>query len=270
MAAAVPSTTTAGVLHNNNSSATTAALVQFLRSEADAAERQALSLRAQAAQWSLDWRVSRTDVWHQRYETMMKCWETTRTKHTSTGISTSNNASTNNAAQLPPIDSTTGLPKYMGLKRGRKMRERKRRANPARGKRQHTAYTLFVKETYPLLRQEHVDWPSKDIISLVAKQWSSAVSVEDKKVWKERALATHRVSSTVVEEEEEDQELVEDEVPDEEEAVDEEEEDGKVVPQIHDETDDDTEDDNDDDEEDELDDEEEEAAPPARSRAKTK
>jgi hypothetical protein len=91
--------------------------------------------------------------------------------------------------ELPPMDEH-GVPKYKGRKRGRKPKVRKRKANPNRRKRQHTAYTLFVQEIYPGIRQKHPGKPSKDLISMVAKQWAD-VAADKKKDWKARAQATH-------------------------------------------------------------------------------
>ena len=137
------------------------ALVQYLRAEADAADQRARSLREQAAQLSALHGIT-PDV-QQRYEI--------------------------NPDELPPMDEH-GVPKYKGRKRGRKPKVRKRKANPERRKRQHTAYTFFVQERYPGVRMQHPDWPSKDLISLVAKQWAN-VPAEEKKEWKQRAVATH-------------------------------------------------------------------------------
>jgi hypothetical protein len=116
--------------------------------------------------------------------------------------------------QLPPLDEN-GVPKYKGRKRGRKPKLRKRKSNPNRRKRQHTAYTLFVKEIYPDVKVQHPDWPSKDVISIVAKQWATVPAAEKQK-WKVRAQATH--DSADEEEEEDDEEADEDdeEVDDEE------------------------------------------------------
>ena len=105
-----------------------------------------------------------------------------------------------------------GVPKYPGKKRGRKRRPRQRQANPHRKKRQHTAYTLFVQEQYPIIKQEYPDWASKDVISLVAKMWA-AIPPEEKGGWKLRAMATHddcdEDENGNVDEEEEDDEVVE-------------------------------------------------------------
>ena len=90
-----------------------------------------------------------------------------------------------------------GIPKYRGRKRGRKPRPRKRKSNPDRPKRKHTAYTLFVQEQHPLIRAQHPTWLSKQILSVVAKQWAD-VPAEEKKMWKERALATHVVDGDEV------------------------------------------------------------------------
>jgi hypothetical protein len=182
-------------------------LVAFLRNEADQAERRAQQLREQAAQLRAAHGI--TDEQIRRYQ-----------------IPTD---------QLPPLDER-GVPKYRGKKRGRKPRERKRRVNPARKKRQHTAYTLFVQESYPVAKAQHPGWPSKVLISHVAKQWA-AVSVADKKKWKQRALATHEAEETAAEEEqeyEEEEELPEEEEEEEEEMAEEEEveEDAKHAAQL--------------------------------------
>ena len=97
-----------------------------------------------------------------------------------------------NPNDLAPLDAF-GNPKYKGRKRGRKPKKRKRALNPNRPKRQHTAYTLFVHEVYPTIRAQYQDtdnFQSKDIIGLVARQWAS-IPDEEKRVWKERALASH-------------------------------------------------------------------------------
>jgi hypothetical protein len=92
--------------------------------------------------------------------------------------------------QLPPLDEN-GIPKYKGKKRGRKPKYRKRKSNPNRRKRQHTAYTLFVQETYPGVKAANPELPSKDVISIVAKQWGNLLSLEEKREWKLKAVATH-------------------------------------------------------------------------------
>jgi hypothetical protein len=50
---------------------------------------------------------------------------------------------------------------------------------------------LFVQETYPGVKSANPELPSKDVISIVAKQWGSGLSAEEKKEWKARAQATH-------------------------------------------------------------------------------
>ena len=134
-----------------------------------------------------------------------------------------------------------GVPKYKGRKRGRKPNPRQRKANPDRRKRQHTAYTLFVKEHHAAIRAQDPDRPSSEIISMIAKQWAQ-VSAEDQKLWKQRALATH--DDEMVEErpvyqhhgrdEEQviydDEEEVDEEDEDEDEDDDEEDEEGSDSP----------------------------------------
>lgn len=80
----------------------------------------------------------------------------------------------------------------LGKKRGRKPKPRQRHHNPNRKKRSHTAYTLFVQENYPGVRAEYPILQSKDIIGMVARQWSS-ITDEEKKAWKQRATATTRM-----------------------------------------------------------------------------
>jgi len=95
---------------------------------------------------------------------------------------------------MAPMDEF-GVPKYKGKKRGRKPKKRKRLRKPNAPKRQHTAYTLFVQENYPTIRDHNPSLQSKDVISIVAKQWA-AVSVQEKKIWKERAKATAVANQT--------------------------------------------------------------------------
>jgi len=93
-----------------------------------------------------------------------------------------------------PLDEN-GIPKYKGRKRGRKPKKRLRKRNPNAKKRSHTAYTLFVQETYPKIKEQHGiahtngdpnQVQSKNIISLVAKQWQE-VPPNEKEEWKRRA-----------------------------------------------------------------------------------
>ena len=140
----------------------TRALVGFLRSEADQAEEKARRLRAQSA--SLARKFGITDSQQSTY-----------------GIPPD---------QLPPLDEN-GVPRYKGRKRGRKPKPRKRKANPNRQKRRHTAYTLFVKETHPVVKACNPGLLANEIISIIAKRWSSELTPEEKKEWKARALATH-------------------------------------------------------------------------------
>lgn len=110
---------------------------------------------------------------------------------------------------MAPLDEN-GIPKYKGKKRGRKPKPRKRKANPNRRKRQHTGYTLFMKESYPAIKESNPDMVSKEIIAMLAKQWADTTPNE-KLDWKARAVATHgledgdvRVSANVEEDDDED------------------------------------------------------------------
>lgn len=71
----------------------------------------------------------------------------------------------------------------------RKAAKRKQARDPNRPKRQHTAYTMFVMENYEAIKKQNTDMPSKEIISMVARQWAQ-VSEEEKGLWKERAVAS--------------------------------------------------------------------------------
>lgn len=153
---------------------TTHALVAYLRMEADLADEKAKRLRAQAE--ALSERYGVTDEMQSQYEL--------------------------NPDQLPPLNEQ-GLPKYKGKKRGRKPKPRKRKLDPNRRKRQHTAYTLFVQEIYPSVKAQHSDLQSKEVISIVAKQWK-AMMADEKREWKLRAKATHEEEDDDHEVEEED------------------------------------------------------------------
>lgn len=94
-------------------------------------------------------------------------------------------------SDLPPLDER-GIPKYTGKKRGRKPKLRKRKVNPDRRRRQHTAYTLFVQERYQYIKalQPGQQLTGKNLIATIAKEWAS-VTAEEKKEWKKRAQQTH-------------------------------------------------------------------------------
>lgn len=149
--------------------------------------------------------------------------------------------------EMAPVDEF-GVPRYKGKKRGRKARPRKRHHNPNKPKRQHTAYTLYVHETYPSVREQYPQYQSKDIISMVARSWQS-VSDTDKAVWKQRAIATSVIENATGG----------DEV--EEEEASEEARDGEEV---------DDDDDDDDKDEEEEQEEEEDDEEPKKKRAKSK
>lgn len=115
-----------------------------------------------------------------------------------------------NPSEMPPLGED-GLPKYKGKKRGRKPKARKRKANPNRKKRQHTGYTLYMHDHYPAIKEANPDFASKDVITIVAKQWAD-LSPGEKADWKARAAATHEpedddeegVAAEEVDEEEDD------------------------------------------------------------------
>eukprot|EP00980_Cylindrotheca_fusiformis_P028272 scaffold22589_cov138-Cylindrotheca_fusiformis.AAC.35 len=162
MAASSATTNSPNQHSGPNSFSSTSALVAFLRMEADAAEQKAKRFRDQAAALARQYGISEADL----------------------------GAYDCSPQQMAPLDEH-GVPKYKGKKRGRKPKARKRKANPNRRKRQHTAYTLFVKETYPRIKAAYPEYPSKDVISIVAKQWKHDISGQEKEQWKARAVATH-------------------------------------------------------------------------------
>ncbi|CAJ1921557.1 unnamed protein product [Cylindrotheca closterium] len=144
-----------------NGFSSTAALVSYLRSEADQAEKKAKQLREQASNLARQFGITEADQSAYEYP-----------------------------SHMAPLDEN-GVPKYKGKKRGRKPKVRKRKVNPNRRKRQHTAYTLFVQETYPIIKSAYPDYASKDVISIVAKQWKNELSEGEKGQWRARALETH-------------------------------------------------------------------------------
>jgi hypothetical protein len=78
--------------------------------------------------------------------------------------------------------SYNNLPINYFVARGRK--KRKRETKP---KKAHTAYTLYVHENYESVKKAHrPDMPSKDIISLIARQWSQ-IGDQEKQAWQFRA-----------------------------------------------------------------------------------
>uniref|UniRef100_A0A7R9WXW2 HMG box domain-containing protein n=1 Tax=Craspedostauros australis TaxID=1486917 RepID=A0A7R9WXW2_9STRA len=138
----------------------TKALVRHLRQEADLSQQKADRLNEQARMLSVQFGV--TQAAQDQYAI--------------------------DPTQLPPLDEN-GVPKYKGKKRGRKPKARKRKINPNRRKRQQTAYTLFVQETYPRVKAQNPELPSNQLIRIVAGQWKTGVDAEQKQAWKLRALA---------------------------------------------------------------------------------
>jgi hypothetical protein len=66
-------------------------------------------------------------------------------------------------------------------------RGRKKRKRETKPKKAHTAYTLYVHENYESVKKAHrPDMPSKDIISLIARQWSQ-IGDQEKQAWQFRA-----------------------------------------------------------------------------------
>lgn len=170
-AAAAAATTSAssnvnGVLDPSHFS-TTSALVSYLRLEASMAEEKAKRLRAQADMLAAQHGITDDDL--HAYNVL-------------------------GPSELAPLDGN-GRPKYKGKKRGRKPKEKKRKHDPNREKRKHTGYTLFMQETYPIRKAEHPDLQSKELISMVARQWKEELVADEKEGWKTRAAAMSNAES---------------------------------------------------------------------------
>ena len=175
--AAAAAAATAAATSADGSDAAVAALVAYLRSEADLAEQKAASLHQQAAALAAQFGIIDTveELW-QRYTLQQD--------------------------ELPPLDEH-GVPKYKGKKRGRKAKPRQRQHNPDRPKRRHTGYTLFVESQYPAQRAANPTAKSNQLIPAIAKQWKGLTATE-KEEWKERAVATHNSSNKDDDDEEDD------------------------------------------------------------------
>jgi hypothetical protein len=70
------------------------------------------------------------------------------------------------------------------------LKPRARKANPNRKKRKHTGYTLYMQEHYPAIKEANPEFASKDVITIVAKEWAD-LAANVKAEWKSRAAATH-------------------------------------------------------------------------------
>ena len=68
------------------------------------------------------------------------------------------------------------------------MKPRARKSNPNRKKRKHTGYTLYMQEHYPAIKLSNPEFASKDVITIVAKEWAD-LSADAKVEWKSRAAA---------------------------------------------------------------------------------
>jgi HMG (high mobility group) box len=93
---------------------------------------------------------------------------------------------------------------------------------------------LFVHERYPSVKKENPHLQSKEVISIVARLWAE-VPLEEKGVWKERALssakshpsAVHAENNNVVVDDDDDDDAYENGEGEEEEDEDGDEEDGE-------------------------------------------
>jgi hypothetical protein len=66
-------------------------------------------------------------------------------------------------------------------------RGRKKRKRETKPKKAHTAYTLYVHENYESVKKTHgADMPSKEIITIIARQWSQ-IGDQEKQAWQYRA-----------------------------------------------------------------------------------
>lgn len=67
------------------------------------------------------------------------------------------------------------------VKRGRPSKVRRRKSNPYAKKRSHTAYTLFVQETFPKVKLSLQEDKSNKVMAEVAKQWTKLEDSEKEK-----------------------------------------------------------------------------------------
>lgn len=67
------------------------------------------------------------------------------------------------------------------MKRGRPPKARLRNRNPDAKKRSHTAYTLFVQETFPNVKSSLQEDKSNKVMVEVAKQWANLNDSEKEK-----------------------------------------------------------------------------------------
>jgi HMG (high mobility group) box len=142
------------------------ALISYLRIEANLAEQRAKRLRDQADSIADHHGITEQDL----------------------------EVYAHRPSELAPLDKN-GRPKYKGRKRGRKPKEKQRKHNPDRKKRKHTGYTKFMQETFPIRKSEHPELKSKDLISMVARQWKE-LNDEERDVWKTKAAAGSSSSPT--------------------------------------------------------------------------
>jgi hypothetical protein len=99
-------------------------------------------------------------------------------------------------------------------------RKKRKRADPLGKHKAHSAYTLFVHENYGLIKRDHGELPSREIISILARQWGST-SEEEKQIWKYRAeQAREEPFPTVPGMLPDDHETDDDETLDEEDGID--------------------------------------------------
>jgi len=149
----------------------TSAFVAYLRCEANMAADKAIQLREMA-----DNLVAGIPIDHSKPETEIIV--------------------ESEVVEYAPLDEY-GVPKYKGKRRGRKSKKRKRQRNPSKTKRQHTAYTFFVQTNYPNVKAENPEHQSKDVITILAKQWADVPEIE-RKNWQQRAKSNSVQNSTIV------------------------------------------------------------------------
>uniref|UniRef100_A0A7R9VRC5 HMG box domain-containing protein n=2 Tax=Pseudictyota dubia TaxID=2749911 RepID=A0A7R9VRC5_9STRA len=168
----------------------TAALVSYLRTEADAADHRARRLRAQAEAMAQQTSMTQTD-----FDELNASFAAVVPPSSYSPLVLPGSLLDSSLSEMAPVDEF-GVPKYKGKKRGRKPKKRKRQRKPDTPKRRHTGYTLFMQENYPAIKRANAEnangageeLKSKDVISIVAKQWAE-LDGEVKAAWKERAKA---------------------------------------------------------------------------------
>lgn len=150
------------------------AFIAFLRCEAQQAEDRAKSLRTTAAAIEANnlegMYLARCNCTAMQFLAMIESFDlTTFDSHTLT---------------------------FGHVRIARRKKRKREPSSPSKGKTQ-SAYTMFVQENYESTRKNHPDLPSREIISILARQWGNTSEVE-KQAWKYRADNAPNAPSTSI------------------------------------------------------------------------